>query len=48
MSAGLDTSLSIPVFFVLILPVRFKLHNTTQSDQVPHHERAIHDHSGPL
>jgi len=45
MSAGLDTFISVLVFFVMILLVRFMLNNAARSEQESHHERASHDHS---
>jgi hypothetical protein len=46
MSAGLDTFISILVFFALILLVRLMLHGPTRSEQESQHERTSHDHSG--
>jgi len=45
MSAGLDTFISMLVFFVLILLVRFTLNDAASREQESHHERASRDHS---
>lgn len=43
MSAELDTLMSVVMFFILILLVRFKLNGVTRADHNAKQERAPHD-----